>query len=446
MAFRASGKSTIVGLFSAWLLWRDPDLRILVLAAESSLARKMVRNIRKVIERHPLTRALRPNNPDQWAADRFTINRNLELRDPSVLGAGILSNITGSRADLIICDDVEVPKTCDTALKREALRERLHETEYILTPQGTQVYIGTPHSWYSIYADEPRKEIGEEQPFLNSYDRMMVPLVSDQGVSAWPERYAPEDIDRMKTETGPNKFASQMMLRPVNILEGRLDPENLVPYEGELEYSEAQKKAQLHLNGRRLVSCSACWDPAFGTGSGDSSVLAIVYTDEEGEYWLHHLAYINVSPDLPEDEATQQCRIVAALAGRFYVPSISLEINGIGRFLPSILRKELAKARIPSAVIEVSNRRPKDVRILEAFDAVLAARALNVHENAFKTPFINEMLEWRPGVAGLNDDGLDAVAGALSAEPVRLKKSYMSGRTYWQGSSLSYQAQTDFNI
>ncbi|MCA9267893.1 MAG: hypothetical protein KDA41_05455, partial [Planctomycetales bacterium] len=33
MAFRSCGKSTIVGLYAAWLLWRDPDLRILVLAA-----------------------------------------------------------------------------------------------------------------------------------------------------------------------------------------------------------------------------------------------------------------------------------------------------------------------------------------------------------------------------------------------------------------------------
>src|SRR4051812_1727747 len=53
-AFRSSGKSTITGLFAAWLLYRQPDLRILVLAADGLLARKMVRNVRRVIERHPL--------------------------------------------------------------------------------------------------------------------------------------------------------------------------------------------------------------------------------------------------------------------------------------------------------------------------------------------------------------------------------------------------------
>ena len=116
-AFRSSGKSTITGLFAAWLLYRRPDLRILVLAADQPLAQKMVRNVRRIIERHPLTQSLRPGQADQWAADRFTINRTLELRDPSMLARGIGANLTGSRADIVICDDVEVPNTCDSAEK-----------------------------------------------------------------------------------------------------------------------------------------------------------------------------------------------------------------------------------------------------------------------------------------------------------------------------------------
>lgn len=79
-AFRASGKSTIAGIFCAWSLYRDPDMRILVLSAESKLAQKMVRTIRKIIERHPLTKSLRPDVPDQWASDSFTVKRKTRLR------------------------------------------------------------------------------------------------------------------------------------------------------------------------------------------------------------------------------------------------------------------------------------------------------------------------------------------------------------------------------
>ena len=125
MAFRSCGKSTIIGLFAAWLLLHDSNLRILVLSADTLLARKMVRNVKRIIERHPLTAYLKPERLDQGGADRFTVKRSMELRDPSMLARGIAANMTGSRADVVICDDVEVPKTCDTAEKRENLREKL---------------------------------------------------------------------------------------------------------------------------------------------------------------------------------------------------------------------------------------------------------------------------------------------------------------------------------
>lgn len=40
MAFRNSGKSTLVGLFCAWVLYRSPETRILVMAADYALAKK----------------------------------------------------------------------------------------------------------------------------------------------------------------------------------------------------------------------------------------------------------------------------------------------------------------------------------------------------------------------------------------------------------------------
>jgi len=139
MAFRSAGKSTIVGLFAAWLIYCNPNIRILVLAADGALAGKMVRNVKRIIERHPLTQGMKPANADQWASDRFTVKRELELRDPTMMAKGVISNVTGSRADIVICDDVEVPNTCDSAAKREDLRERLSEMPCVLVAGGAQL-------------------------------------------------------------------------------------------------------------------------------------------------------------------------------------------------------------------------------------------------------------------------------------------------------------------
>ena len=61
MAFRGSGKSSMVGLFCAWWLYREPDARILVLAADQALAGKMVNQVRRIIEKHPLCTHLLPD-------------------------------------------------------------------------------------------------------------------------------------------------------------------------------------------------------------------------------------------------------------------------------------------------------------------------------------------------------------------------------------------------
>ncbi|MCB1721215.1 MAG: phage terminase large subunit [Rhodospirillales bacterium] len=444
MAFRSAGKSTIAGLFSAWLLYRKADLRILVLAADFTLAKKMVRNVKRIIERHPLTANMKPENADQWASDRFTIKRTFESRDPSMMAKGITANITGSRADIVICDDVEVPNTCDTAEKRRELRERLGEMEYVLVPGGTQIYVGTPHNYHTIYADKPRSELGEEREFLNGFERLKIPVLDEKGQSAWIERYSEADIARMKRAAGPNKFASQMMLQPVNIAEGRLNPDLLRHYDDDLEY--CKELQTLFLGQIKLVSASAFWDPSFGSATGDHSVVAILFSDAEGNFYLHHIEYIRTDAGNEQDEATQQCRIVSQIAKNHYLPAMTVEINGIGRFLPNILRNELSRAKSPCALKEISQSRAKDLRILEAFDAVLAARRLYVHISVLKTLFMTEMREWRPGSNKGYDDGLDAVAGALAQAPDRLPRLYGRGAHNWMKSARLHKADTDFKI
>jgi len=151
MAFRHSGKSTVVGIFAACVLYMNPNARILILSAHEALASRMVTHIRHILENHPRCADLIPNVKKEWAASRITVNRSIGTREPSVVCQGVHGNITGMRADLIICDDVEVPNTANTRQKRENLRERLRELDFILSPGGAMIYIGTPHTMDTIY-------------------------------------------------------------------------------------------------------------------------------------------------------------------------------------------------------------------------------------------------------------------------------------------------------
>ncbi len=445
MAFRCAGKSTLVGLFCCWLLYRNANLRILVLAADFTLAKKMVRNVKRIIEHHPLTQDMRPEQIDQWASDRFTINRELESRDPSMMAKGISSNITGSRADIVICDDVEVPNTCDSAQKREDLRARLAEISYVLVAGGTQLYVGTPHNYYSIYADIPRTEIGEEQVFLEGFKRFILPILDKEGKSVWEEKFPIKEIEQIKRDTGINKFESQMMLRFVNIMEGRLNPDLLRFYDDKLGY--CPELDELYIGNQKMVSASSWWDPAFGSHKGDNSVLAVLFADDMGNYYLHHLEYIKIDEKENIDAAAQQVKIVAEIAKKYYLPAIAVEINGIGRFLPPILYNELAKMNLPCRARGLSSKRAKDIRILESFDVIMSARRLFVHKNVCETPFLMEMREWRPGKGKGHDDGLDAVAGAISMEPDRLERKYTKVPKYsWQKRAKIRNLNDKFDI
>lgn len=151
MAFRHSGKSSVVGVFAACVLYMYPKTRILILSAETSLSSRMVSHVKHILENHPKCRDVVPTVKKEWGSHRITIERPIGVREPSVICQGINGNITGMRADLIICDDVEVPNTSNTAPKREKLRERLRELDFILSPNGAMIYIGTPHTTETIY-------------------------------------------------------------------------------------------------------------------------------------------------------------------------------------------------------------------------------------------------------------------------------------------------------
>lgn len=454
LAFRGAGKSTLVGLFAAWLLWKRPDSRILTLSADLALARKMVRNVKRLIESHPSMAGLKPKNPELWGGEQFTIARRAELRDPSMLARGIDGNFTGSRADVVICDDVEVPGNSDTPAKRAALREKLREVDFVLVPDGTQLYLGTPHTYYSIYAEDVRPETGEERPFLDGFERKAFPIYAAPGVSAWARRFTPAAIEAVR-RAGPLKFASQMMLQPVAPAQCRFDAAKLIRYDGEIEYRESQGRASLWLEGRKLASIRVWWDTSFGRPQkSDRNAIAAVYQDEAGGYWLHRVHYFAHDPALaakyPAEhaEAEQLCRAAAQFAHALGAPSITVEDNGIGKMMPGLLRKALAAIDPSIGVVAQHNSRPKDERILAAFDLTLAAGLLHAHAGVCDGPFAEELRSWQPlAKSSQADDGLDAVAGAILAEPVRLGPFPRAPGAHgaWRNAGQVHRAQTAFD-
>ena len=60
---------------------------------------------------------------------------------------------------------------------------------------------------------------------------------------------------------------------------------------------------------------------------------------------------------------------------------------------------------------------------------------------------MTEIREWRPdGNFKGHDDGLDAVARAISSQPIRVGSCRVGKNYSWQGSGKTITAKTDFEV
>ena len=153
-AFRGLGKSWIAAAFVMWTLWNDRDKKILVVSASKQRADDFTIFIQKCILEFDWMVHMRPVDDDQrWSRVSFDIAGCRPAQSPSVKSVGITGQLTGSRADLIVFDDVEVPSNSATDMMREKLLQLVTEGESVLTPKGDSriVFLGTPQTTFTIY-------------------------------------------------------------------------------------------------------------------------------------------------------------------------------------------------------------------------------------------------------------------------------------------------------
>ena len=201
-AFRGIGKSWITSVFVVWKLWLNPDLKILVISASKERADSFSIFTKRLFQELPVLNDLIPNGERQ-SNKSFDVGDIAPAHAPSVKSAGITGQITGSRADIIIADDVEVIDNSGTEDAREKLIEKCKDFISILTPQKESrvIYLGTPQTEESIY--DKLAEMGYEKYII-------------------PARY-PEDVAKYKGYLAP--FILNKMIADPTLVGHATDPE-----------------------------------------------------------------------------------------------------------------------------------------------------------------------------------------------------------------------------
>jgi hypothetical protein len=156
-AFRGVGKSYITAAYIVWRLWLNPDEKIMVVSANEDFAKEISGFIRKILMGCDFLVELRPKADQRDNIQAFEVGLAQTSKSPSVKAVGITGQLTGSRATIVLFDDVEVPKNSATETQREKLEKLTGEAADVLVPGGEIIYLGTPQSIQSIYRKLPSK-------------------------------------------------------------------------------------------------------------------------------------------------------------------------------------------------------------------------------------------------------------------------------------------------
>jgi hypothetical protein len=192
----------------------------------------------------------------------------------------------------------------------------------------------------------------------------------------------------------------------------RLDPAKLMPFDVKPVIELANGSVRMMLGRTQIVSAAARWDCALGRITGDASAFGVVLSNAAGTlFWA-------VSKALTGD-VWEQCRQIKAIVLELQLPRVVVETNGPGAFAPAVLKKVLHGTGC--GVAEEFSTLNKNKRILDAFEAPLSGGFLWAHVDVIDTVW-DEMKDWKPTVKEQPDNHLDAGAGAIRDNPMRIGK------------------------
>ncbi len=227
-AFRGVGKSWITVAFVCWALYRNPQLKILVVSASKFHADNFTTFAMRLIMEMPELEHLKPRGDQRNSKVSFDVGPATADLAPSVKSVGITGQLAGSRADLIVVDDVEVPNNSATQMMREKLAEAVKEFDAILKPNGIVIYLGTPQTEMSLYNILPERGYTLRiwparypgKDLVKYYGDKLTPKVLKEleadetlvGCPTDPQRFSDFDLLERENSYGRSGFQLQFML------------------------------------------------------------------------------------------------------------------------------------------------------------------------------------------------------------------------------------------
>ena len=427
-AFRGVGKSWITGAFVLWTLFNDSERKIMIISASKERADNMSIFLQKLIIETPWLSHLQPNSDDsRWSRISFDVNCSPH-QAPSVKSVGITGQLTGSRADLMILDDIEVPGNSMTELMREKLLQLCTEAESILTPKRDSriMYLGTPQTTFTIYRKLAERSY---RPFvwparyprknkLSQYEGLLAPQIQedlDSGAEEWectdPDRFDNDDLIEREASMGRSNYMLQFQLdtslsdaekfplkmadlvitsvnpttAPDNVI-WCSDPSNVIKdlptvgLPGDYFYSPMQLVGEWTPYAETICSV----DPS---GRGTDETAAAFISQKNGLLYLHEMqAYRDGYTDKTLLHILRRCR-------KYGVTKLVIETNFGDGIVGELFKKHLKQTGQHIDIEEVRANVRKEDRIIDSLEPILNQHRLIVDRRVIEWDYNSNKTE-----------------------------------------------------
>lgn len=426
--FRGVAKSFITCAYVVWSLWRDPQLKIMIVSANKERADANATFIKKIINELPFLSHLKAREGQRDTQNLFDVGPAMPDHSPSVKSVGIKGQLTGSRADIIVADDVEVPSNSFTQVLRDQLFELVKEFDAVLKPGHDKriIYLGTPQNEMSLYNELQERGYSciiypARYPYddnhRRSYGERLAPFIANvydadpefyKGKPTDPQRFDEEDLQKRELSYRKAGFMLQFMLdttlsdadkyplRLRDLVVGMFpldeapmkltwlpDPSKKVPVDevpvmglkGDSYYYYHTASKEVDKYGHKILVV----DPS-GRGKDETGYAVL--------YYLNGYIFVHKVGGLLGGYSDEVLNKLASIAKLYQVKEVVIEGNfGDGMWV-KLFEPVLAKVYPGGAgCTEVKSTGQKELRIIDTLEPVIANHKLCVTPECIKEDY-----------------------------------------------------------
>ena len=411
---RDSLKTTFISAgYALWKIVKDPDIRILIDSESRDLSKKILGNVKDIIDNCDMLKAVwgefngsKLGNTWNQDAIRVSGRKDYKAKEETIETSGVDVAITGRHYDMIIMDDLHSERNISSKEQIEKVKDHIQLMMPLLESDGEMIVVGTrwsdddAYDWITSLKDDDGNPL---------FDTFIHSAYNDDGSAYYPERNSLSTLALKKATMREALFSCQYLLDPI--------PEAIAPLKkSHLKYVAPD---EIPTNINRFMMCDTIGDKKEQKGDY-FSVVTWGIKPELNELGLCDLYLLDGFCGWLDTE--QQINAIVALYMRTRPIDFGIEKAGMGT-LSLHLENNLKAKGIGFTTSELKPGGGEKTSRIMQFIPYAQNGMVHINKECNKE-FVEEFLyEWSRFPKGRRDDCIDASAyifDFLSKYPIGL--------------------------